>query len=164
MLNSLLSDALVRQQSVIEELKTTDAVGSVLTLTRTDNLAITTAGTIISWQTELRNYEYIWSGPDIFTPEAGWYLVSLAMRTNTVITDCVMRVRRNGLNAAWVHMLGGTSRTAMYGSAVVYYDLADAISVNVLPSANVNIVVSAEGTVNETPILHIVQLSGPVGD
>jgi hypothetical protein len=164
MLNSYLSDALVRQQTVVEQLKTTDTVGAVITLTRSTALAITTAGTNLGWNVETRNYQFTWNNASVIIPEAGWYLLSVSLRTSALLTSLSVRFRRNNQNAFTMDTVGTVSRNTMAATALLYCEVGDGVSVNVLPSANVNIEVFGEFGATPSPIFHVVQLSGPIGD
>jgi hypothetical protein len=165
MLNSYLSDALVRQQTVVEQLKTTDTVGAVLTVTRDDDQAITTGTTTVVWQREIRNYQYtVLAGGGIIVPEAGWYLLTFTWRTLANLNDLLVLFRRNGLNTVNVATLGDTNRSSGAATGVMYCNAGDTLSVAVTPSANTDLIVINEFAAAPSPILHIVQLSGPIGD
>lgn len=165
MLNSYLADALTRQQTVLEQLKTTDTVGAVLSLTRNTTVSLTTAGTLVTWQNELRGYQISWTGSTITIPENGWYLINLAthvspvayLRANLVVDGvevAVMTSYSNNSNA--------TSNVHQH-TVMRYFDAGDAVQIELVPSVNVTLSLRAPNTAAESPILHITQLSGPVG-
>lgn len=153
---SALSDVRAR----MDEVETTDVHGAVLTLTRTSTLAITTASTTITWQSELRDYQFEWSGAGVTIPADGWYIFSLNIQTSAALNDCLLRIVQAGNNSVHVSMIGDVDRTTFTGTAVVYCTAGQVIAFNLTPSANVNINVVAEGSPQQSPILHIVQLSG----
>lgn len=155
-------NALVDTRNAVAEIQSTDVHGAVLTLTRTSTLAITTASTTITWQSELRDYQFEWSGTSVTIPADGWYIFSLNIQTSAVLNDCLLRIVQAGNNSVHVSMIGDVDRTAFTGTAVVYCTAGQVIAFNLTPSANVNVNVVAEGSPQQSPILHIVQLSGGV--
>ena len=134
---------------------------AALTLTRSATLAITTAGTIITWQTETRSQGFTWSGTDITVPTSGYYTMSLTYNANATHT-AYMRLLVGSVNV--VHMTGdNVGSTTRHGFAWTrYFTTGDVVSFQVVPSANVTVQVAAEGVASESPILHIVQLSASV--
>ena len=153
---SALSDVRAR----MDEVETTDVHGAVLTLTRTSDQAITTAGTTITWQSELRSYQITWSGSDITIPAAGWYLLTLAWRTSVNLNDLFVRLVVNGAVVQIDTTIGDVNLNVASAQFMRYFTESDVVQISVVPSANANIVVVAEGSTGESPILNIVQLSG----
>lgn len=157
---SALSDVRAR----MDEVETTDVHGAVLTLTRTSDQAITTAGTTITWQSELRAYQITWSGSDITMPASGWYLLTLAWRTSVNLNDLFVRLVVNGVIVQIDTTIGDVNLNAGSAQFMRYFAENDVVQINVFPSANVNLVVVAEGgsgtNISESPILNVVQLSG----
>lgn len=141
---------------------TAEEHGAVLTLRRTNVQAITTAGTTITWESALRNFQFTWAGTDITIPASGWYLLDLSIATSASLNSLEFRLRKNGANSIIQPMLGDIDRTQMHGSVTSYFVAGDIVTINLIPSANVNVNVNAEGAAQESPILHIVQLSGAV--
>lgn len=163
MLSSYLTDALVRQQSTVEQLKTTDTTGAVLTLTRTAVLAITTAGTNITWQSELRNYQFSWSGVTITIPSTGWYLISLNAQISSNINDVLISLVINGNNVVQsAGFIGDVDRNRFHATFMRFFEEGDTFAVRLAPTLNVDLSVNAEGGPGESPILNVVQLSGGV--
>jgi hypothetical protein len=133
---------------------------AALTLTRSATLAITTAGTTITWQTETRSQGFTWSGTDITIPTSGYYVLSVTYIANTAHTS-IMRLLVGGVNVLNMAASGGSA--SRHGFEFMrYFTTGDVVSLSVLPSANVTVSVNAEGVASESPILHIVQLSGAV--
>lgn len=130
-----------------------------ITLRRTAVQAITTAGTTIVWQSQIRGQGITWSGENITIPSDGWYIFSLNIQVSAALNDCLLRVRQSGVNVAFVSMIGDVDRNVLTGVVILYCTLGQAIAFNLLPSANVNINVSAEGSAQQSPILHVVQLT-----
>ena len=157
MLNSL-----VRVRQNVAEIQSTDETGAVLTLTRTSAQAITTAGTTIIWQSEIRGYEITWSGSDITMPASGWYIITLAWRTSANLNDMLVRLTVNATVVQVTSTVGDVNLNAGTATFMRYFVEGDVVQINVFPSANVNLIVVAEGANTESPILNIVQLSGDV--
>lgn len=155
-------DKVVDINQRLEEIQSTDVHGAVLTLTRTAVQAITTASTTITWQSELRGYQITWAGTDITIPSDGWYAFDLTITTSAALNSLEFRLRKNGFNSILQPMLGDIDRTQMHGTIMSYFVAGDVVTINVIPSANVNINVNSEGGALESPILHVVQVSGAV--
>lgn len=130
-----------------------------LTLTRTAVQAITTASTTLVWQSRIRGQGMTWSGANITIPSDGWYLFSLNIQVSVALNDCLLRVVQAGNNVTFVSMIGDVDRTVFSGMAMLYCVRAQNIAFNLVPSANVNVNVVAEGLIQQSPILHIVQLT-----
>lgn len=156
-------NALIDVRSRFDDVETTDVHGAVLTLRRTADQAITTAGTTITWQSEVRGYQITWSGTDITIPVDGWYLISMAWRTSVALNDMYVRLVVGGLFVNAMANIGDVDRSTGVATFLRYYTSGDVVQINVIPSANVNLVASAEATQGESPILNIVQLSGGIG-
>jgi hypothetical protein len=154
-------NALVDTRNTVAEIQSTDVHGAVLTLTRTADQAITTAGTTIVWQSELRGYQITWSGADITIPASGWYHISVALRHNA-LNDILFRLGVNGVNVQLAPGIGDVNIDASSAHFMRYFAQSDVVQISVLPSANVNVNARAENGSAESPILHIVQLSGDV--
>ena len=133
---------------------------AALTLTRSATLAITTAGTLITWQVETRNQGFTWATTNITVPTSGYYAMSLTYNASGTHTSS-MRLFVNAVNVAF--MTASSVASTRHGfSWVRYFTTGDVVSFNVLPGTNVTVAVNAEGVASESPILHIVQLTGAV--
>lgn len=154
-------NALIDTRNTVAEIQSTDVHGAVLTLTRTADQAITTAGTTIVWQSEIRGYEITWAGTDITMPADGWYHISVALGHGS-LNDLLYRLSVNGVLVQIASGIGDVNRGGSSAHFMRYFAEGDVIQINVLPSANVNVNVTAEGSSPESPILHVVQLSGGV--
>lgn len=146
-------------KATTQDLARVERPSACLTLTRSTTLAITTAATIITWETETRNQGFTWAGTDITIPTAGYYTMSLTYNASAVHT-AYLRLLLGGVNV--VHMVGdNVGTTTRHGFAWTrYFTTGSVISFQVVPSVNVTIQVAAEGTVSESPIFHIAQLTG----
>jgi hypothetical protein len=161
MSRSAILSATIENQLKIADIETAEEAGAVLTLTRTADQAITTAGTTIVWQSELRGYQITWSGADITIPASGWYHISVALRHNA-LNDLLFRLNVNGLNVQFAPGIGDVNIDVSSAHFMRYFTESDVVQISVLPSANVNVNARVENGVAESPILHIVQLSGEV--
>jgi hypothetical protein len=134
--------------------------GAALTLTRSATLAITTAGTIITWQTETRNQGFTWSGTDITIPTSGYYDIGAYIVTVASITMFATLV----VNSVIVMQMPASylSSTAHGFFAVRYYTTGDVVSLRVGPSSNTTVSVNAENVASESPLIHVVQLTGVI--
>ena len=143
----------------VADLARQERPGAALTLTRSATLAITTAGTTITWQTEIRNQGFTWATTDITIPTAGYYVLNLSY-TATAHT-AFMRLIVNGTTTGFFASSALSSATQAL-TVVRYFATGDIVRTQVLPSSNVTVAVNAEGTTGESPILHIAQLTGVI--
>ena len=155
-------NALVDTRNTVAEIQSTDVHGAVLTLRRTADLAITTAGTTITWQAEVRGYQITWATTDITIPADGWYIISMAWRTSANLSDMYVRLVANGAFVDAMANVGDVDRATGVATFLRYFAEGDVVQINVIPSANVNLLAIAEGSTGESPILNVVQLSGAV--
>lgn len=162
MSDSLVS-SVVRQVDAVADLRRQERPGAAVTLTRTGTLAITTAGTLIAWQAATRANGFVFGGAssDVTIPTTGYYTMSLTYNASAVHVS-QMRLLANGVTIAFMAQssIGTTTRHGFMWTR--YYTTGDLVSFNVLPSANVTMQVIAEGSTSESPVLHIVQLTGVI--
>jgi hypothetical protein len=153
-------DLLTNQRTDIDNIASVEYPAAGLTLTRSGTLAITTAGTTITWQTEKRNYGFTWSGTSITIPGSGYYSFTM-LYTSTVAHIVQARLFVNTVNVAFMASYGLSSvRQAV--TITRYCTTGDSIEINLLPTLNTTISVNAENTASESPFLHVVQLTGSV--
>jgi len=147
-------------RSDVQSLARIERPSAALTLTRSASLAITTAGTLITWQTEVRNQGFTWSTTDITIPTAGYYAIQTFFQTSANVTLFTQRV----VNTVNLGYFGYSSTVINYHPATMvrYFATGDTLQIRVVPSSNVNITVVAENSNNESPLLHITQLTGVV--
>jgi hypothetical protein len=162
MSRSAILNATIQSQLKLADIETAEEAGAVLTLGRTADLAITTAGTNITWQQEIRGYQITWATTTVTIPADGWYAVSVSVRTVGNLNNLVYRLNVNGVNVQAANGIGDVDINASSVVFMRYFSESDAVIINVLPSANVNILFIAENGVIESPILNIVQISGGV--
>jgi hypothetical protein len=144
----------------VADLARQERPGAALTLTRSATLAITTAGTTITWQTETRNAGFTWSGTTITIPTAGYYAVQLALGTSGSQTMAFTRIVNGVTIGGFVGLFSATNYFS--GQATAYYATGDALQIRLVPGVNATVTQVAEYAATESPILHIVQLTGAV--
>ena len=147
-------------KAATQDLARVESPSAALTLTRSATLAITTAGTVITWQVETRNQGFTWSGADITIPTSGYYAFNFVYGTVTVHTTAAF-IRVGGNRVAYLAASQGPGAAAHAFTAVRYMTTGDVFSLQVFPTVNATISVAAEPNF-ESPILHIVQLTGVI--
>ena len=147
-------------RAATQDLARQEQPAAALTLTRTNTLSITTAGTIITWESATRTNGFTWSGTDITIPTSGYYGIGayigtaagVTMYANLVVNSIIL-----------IQMPASYLSTSAHGFfAVRYYTTGDVVSLRVVPSSNTTATVVAENAAGESPIFHIVQLTGAV--
>lgn len=141
-----------------QALQRVETPAACLTLTRTATLAITAAGTTITWQAETRGQGITWSGADVTIPTTGFYTFSLIYTASGSHTG-TMRLLVNTINVLSMPSDGLGSVRHAY-NMVRYFSAGDVIQFSVISNPNTTVQINAEGTTNESPFLHIVQLTG----
>lgn len=148
--------ALENQVSVSTNIETPSCA---LTLTRSATLAFTTAGTTITWQVETRGKGITWSGTNITIPTSGYYALtcSLAVTTNVAFVNL-------DINGVQCYSMYGQSSQYFNGTTTRYFTTGDVVKIVARAATNGTINVNAEGTSGngDSPILHIVQLTGTI--
>ena len=130
-----------------QALQRVETPGACLTLTRSATLAITTAGTTITWQVETRANGITWSGTTITIPTEGYYSFFLFGTVNTNQINFFTLV--SGGNLFTVSLVRAPTTVA---TAVYYFLEGATFTVTVTPSANV--------TLSANVRIDIVQLTG----
>jgi hypothetical protein len=158
----------IAQQKAIErlQLRQADTINrtiinqpALLTLTRINTLAVTTAGTTITWESENRNSGFVWSGTDIIIPADGYYAIQVSCNISFSTGFNISR----GFNGVFIDMTPPLpAGTFFLISNTAYYTSGTILQIRVGSGANTDLLVNAENTANESPILHIVQLTGVV--
>ena len=144
----------------VADLARQERPGAALTLTRSATLAITTAGTTITWQTETRNQGFTWATTDITMPTAGYYVINFTYLANLSHT-AYCRLVVNGIGVGLFADSAIASTT--HGFTIMrYFSIGDVVRIQPVPSVNVTVSVVAEGSPTESPFLHIVQLTGVI--
>lgn len=158
-MSNLLLNNLASAISGMQSLQRVETPAACLTLTRSATLAITTAGTTITWQVETRANGITWSGTTITIPTTGYYGVTLTYASSlnhTALVQCIV----NGIVAPTAMAYSGANITDQVFFLMRYFTTGDAVQIRVIPSANQTIAVNAEGAQNESPFVHVVQLTG----
>jgi hypothetical protein len=156
-LNSFLTNLAAngRRTDILERIETPAAA---LTLTRSATLAITTAGTTITWQTETRNRGFNWSGTTITIPTSGYYSIFIAFRASAAASPTVQLVVNTVSVARMSASPGNQNRLSV--TAMRYFTTGDTLSILMDTATNFTLNVNAENAADESPILHIVQMTG----
>lgn len=129
-----------------------------LSLTRTGVLTVTTAGTVITWQSEVENVgEWTWSATTITVPVAGYYAIQVlgSLDTgNNVTGDIVV----NTVTVAT--MTAGTARDSKFSHNIVrFYKAADVVQYRAYANGtNRTLQVVTEDAAGESPLFHMVLL------
>lgn len=159
MSDSLVS-SVVRQAGYVADLRRQERPGAAITLTRTAALAIATAGTVITWQVETRSQGFTWSGTDITIPTSGYYGIGAYIVTTASVTMFANLVVNS---AILIQMPASYLSTTAHGFfAVRYYTTGDVVNLRVGPSSNTTMIVNAENVASESPLIHVVQLTGAI--
>jgi hypothetical protein len=132
---------------------------AALTLTRSATLAVVTTGTTITWQVEPRNSQFTWSGTTITMPTNGYYAVQVACAIAISTGFAIQRVVNGTIISMMPSLPAGTYFLA---SNTSYYTGGSTLQIRVGVGANTTLLLNAENAANESPILHIVQLSASV--
>ncbi len=148
------------EQRQAEVVRRNETPFAALTLTRSATLAITTAGTVITWQTQTRGLGISWATTDITIPTSGFYTLQIAFQTAAAVTMFTQIV----LNTVNLGYVGSTWVASTYHVATHtrHFATGDVIQVRALPSANTTINVNGEGVAAPSPYVHIVQLTAAV--
>ena len=147
--------------SRIHNLERLESPNAQITLTRTSSFAVTTAGTVLIWQSVIRNRGFTWDGTSTVTiPTDGFYLFQTRFSTGTNVTFFTNLI----INTVLIGYIGNTEVATNYHIAthMRYMVKGDTITVRVQPSVNATVNVSNENTLLESPLLHIVQLTSAV--
>ena len=146
-----------RRTDILERV---EAPAAALTLTRAATLAIVTTGTTITWQSEVRNRGFNWSGTDITIPTGGFYVMQVSYATTGTVTMST-QITVNGTRLGYI----GFQQVAtnfFQSTFLRYFATGDVIQISAFPSVNTTISVNAEGAINYSPFISITQITGAV--
>ena len=135
------------------------------TIRRTTDVAITTAGTTITWQSVSRSGNISVPVPSdtITVDNAGYYMFSATFATVANLTSLRMTLVRGGVNyVSTLHGAGlGTGVGYTFNFSVGFWSTAGSTyKVILTPSANTTLIASAEATAGPSPIINIFQAIG----
>ena len=129
-----------------------------LSLTRTATLSITTAGVVVTWQSEIENVgEWTWSATAITVPVAGYYAV-------TVVGSLAIRDNIHGdlrVNSVEVCSMGtGAQRDVKFMHTVCrFFKAGDVVQYRATTTTGTHTLqVVTEDVAGESPIFHMVML------
>lgn len=143
--------------------KITSAAMGYITVRRTADVAITTAGTTIIWQTATRSNNISFSSDTITIENAGYYTFSATFATVANLTSLRMTLVRGTINyVSTLHGAGlSTGGGYMFNFSAGFYAGANTTYKIILtPSANTTLNANAEGLAGPSPILNIYQAIG----
>lgn len=128
-----------------------------LSLTRTATLSITTAGVIVTWQSEIDTNGMTWSGSSITIPIAGYYVLSVigTLGVKDQITGDIV------LNGVEVATMGTASSkdTKFRHSITRFYKAGDVVQYRAsTTTGTMTLQVNTEDAASESPIFHMVML------
>jgi hypothetical protein len=132
------------------------------TFTRTADLAITTAGTTITWQSSPRSNNVTYSTTDITVGNTGYYLITgyFATLGNVSLRMTLQRTSANYISIQQVTPLSTGGGYIFNFSNAVYLTANTVLRVILTPSANTTLNQNGETGAAPSPFLHIVQLAG----
>ena len=148
-------------RSAVQDLARHEQPAAALTLTRSATLAITTAGTVITWQTETRNNGFTWSGTTITIPTTGYYLFNFVFKISITSQIATAELSINTFQQSLMATSNTVANTKSF-TQMLYCTTGDAVILTVTPTSNDTIALAVEGTNRPSPILNIVQLTGAV--
>lgn len=147
-------------QRQLETVRRLESPFAALTLTRSASLAVLATGTVITWQTQTRGIGITWATTDITIPTSGFYMVQLSLQYVASVTGFAS-ITVNGTLIGNI-LYYSTATTRHVGAFMRYYTTGDTLRFTVTPSVNTTLNVAAEGTLQESPILHITQLTAAI--
>lgn len=155
-------DLIADNQTALFNIGTSEYPTAALTLTRTATLALTTAGTTITWQSAVRNLGVSWSGTTVTVPTDGYYNIAVTVALS-ISTTLYVRFVYNTINS----QVGYTPAPFTTGGGFVYSTnfcayLQGGLSFTIVlvPGANCTLNLNGETLAAPSPFLHLVQLSG----
>lgn len=149
------------QPARTNSLERVEAPGAALTCTRTATLALLATGTTVTWQSATRSSGFTFAtGTTITIPTAGYYTLQVSYAFSANVTG-FSSIIVNGTTIGNI-LYYSTATTRWAGAFVRYFGTGDTIALSITPNANVTLNLNAEGSLAESPILSIVQLTRPV--
>lgn len=143
--------------------KLTSSYMGYLTLRRNTTQSITTAGTTIVWNTEVRANNITWSSDTITVTNAGYYLISATFATVDNLTSLRMTLVRGTVNyVSTLHGAGlSTGGGYIFNMSIGFWATANSTyKINLVPSANTTLNANNEGFAGPSPIINIIQAIG----
>jgi hypothetical protein len=133
------------------------------TFTRTADLAITTAGTTITWQASVHSPNNVsYSTTDITVTNAGYYLITgyFATAGNVSLRMTLQRSTANHTSIQQVTPLSTGGGYLFNFSNALWLTANTVLKVVLTPSANTTLNQNGETGAAPSPFLHIIQLAG----
>jgi hypothetical protein len=148
-------------QSALQQQTNIESPDAYLSLRKNANQAVTTGGIGVTWNVTTRSnlFASFPSGATAITlPCSGFYLISVNLRLSANVNNAVCRLFTNSQFVQVQTSIGDVDTNFIYGTFMRYFVTNEAFVINVVPSANVDIVANTEGSQIET-VLHVVQLT-----
>jgi hypothetical protein len=143
--------------------KITSSEMGYLTVRRTADVAITTAGTTITWQSAVRSNNISFSTDTITIDNAGYYMFSATFATVANLTSLRMTLTRGGVNyVSTLHGAGlNTGGGYLFNFNIGFFASAGSTyRVSLTPSSNTTLNANNEGFAGPSPIMNIFQAIG----
>lgn len=162
MSDSFLTDYLQTRQRVdqLERIETGGGGGAAsvyLTLTRTNTLSLSTAGTIVTWESEVRGNGITWSGSQITMPDDGYYVIDMAFDLNSgAVVAGNMLIGGTDVGRMALYYGGGTRNRLI---ATRWFSASSVLEIQINIAAGRTMQVTAYGSSYESPFLHIVKVA-----
>lgn len=160
MSDSFLTSTTARNTSAVQDLTRQERPAAALTLTRTASLAVVTTGTTITWQSQTRGQGLTWATTTVTIPTAGYYNIHLSLNFAASVTGFASITVNGTLLGNFLYY--STATTRWTGSITRYFGTGDTFTISVTPSSNTTLNQVNEGSLQESPILHVVQLTSVV--
>ena len=129
-----------------------------LSLTRTATLSITTAGVVVTWQSEIENVgAWTWATTSITIPIAGYYLTSFIGKfeaADAITADIVV----GGVEVATMNK--SASKDVKFSHTLTrFYKAGDVLQLRLTAATGTHTLqVVTEDSAGESPIFHVVML------
>ena len=160
MSDSSLTSTVVRTSQGVSDLTRQEQPAAAITLTRTASLSVASTGTTITWQSQTRGQGITWATTTVTIPTAGYYALEVSLNYAASVTGFASITVNGTLIGNFLYYSTATTRWA--GAYLRYFATGDTFTISVTPSANTTLNLVAEGSLQESPILHVVQLTSVV--
>jgi hypothetical protein len=142
----------------------TEIASAALTARTAGTVAITTAGTTLTWTEVVRSQAFTISGTQITFPSEGYYSVEVPCRlnVNNLYMRCILNINTVNVASNTVSTPAGSTQTVFTYTFMRYFQESDVMTVILIPQVNSNLLRTAEGGLGESGIIYIAQLTGAI--
>jgi hypothetical protein len=142
----------------------TESPSAALTARTAGTVAITTAGTTLTWTNVVRSQAFTVSGTQITFPSNGYYAVEVPCRlnVNNLYMRCILNINTVNVASNTVSTPAGSIQTVFTYTFMRYFQESDVMTVILFPQVNSNLIRTAEGGLGESGIIYIAQLTGAI--